>query len=218
MSVARAVFDAVDYDRDNPLLAVERPETERRLPELAGRDVLDIGGGRGHYAHLCRERGARSVVALDVCASLLKAGSTPAVVADAAALPVRDGSCDVAIAALVLSYVDCRRALAEVARILRPGGVLIVSELHAEGVARGGWRRTFPAIGGATVTLEAPALAPAVLASEIERAGLEVVRLEETPVDQRLRPHFERAGRRDFERLAGLPLLLHVVARRGLDG
>lgn len=218
MSLVRAVFESVEYDHDNPLLAVERPETEARLPELAGRDVLDLGAGHGHYARLGRARGARCVVALDLCASMLAGAPGPALAADADSLPLRADAFDVVIAALVLSYVDRPRTLAEVARVLRPGGVLLVSDLHAGGVARGGWRRTFTTAQGSMLALDAPPPAPASLVAEIAAAGLQVERLEETCVDERLEPHFRRAGRRDFAQLLGLPLLVHVVARRGCGG
>lgn len=205
-------------DRENPLLAIERPETEARLPALGGRDVLDLGAGDGHYARLAHARGARRVVAIDV-AEVMLAGVSPtaAVAADGAALPLRAASFDVVIAALVLSYVDRPRVLAEVARVLRPGGMFVASDLHADGASRGGWRRTFPSRDGGLLVLEAPPPAPATLAAEIESAGIVVERCETTFVDDRLEPLFQRAGRGDFERQRGLPLLLHVAARR-VDG
>lgn len=219
MSLVRAAFArAARYDRDNPLLSIERPETEARLPALAGRDVLDLGAGHGYYARLARARGARRVVAIDLCLPMLEGRALPAVAADAAALPIADAAFDVVIAALVLSYVDRPRALAEAARVLRPGGVWVISELHAEGAAAGGWRRTLATSTRDTVALDAPPPAPAGLASELARAGFVVERLEPTRVDERLAPYLRRAGRRDLPELLGMPLLLHVVARRRTDG
>ena len=57
---------AAAYDRGNPLLALERPDTEALLPVLAGRDVLDVGAGTGHYARLAAALGARIAIAFDL--------------------------------------------------------------------------------------------------------------------------------------------------------
>ena len=215
---ARRIFArATQYDRDNPLLTIERPETEALLPELAGLDVVDLGAGHAHYARLARARGARRVAAVDVSAAMLRGVPLPAVVADAAALPLASGSADVVIAALMLSYVDRVRALLEVARVLRPSGVLVISELHARGAAQGGWRRTFRGATGRTLAVEAPPPDPRALAGELDAAGFHLEVYRETAVDQRLEPHFRRAGRQDLPTLMGLPLLVHLVARRGHD-
>jgi ubiquinone/menaquinone biosynthesis C-methylase UbiE len=215
---AREVFArATQYDRDNPLLSIERPEMEAMLPELAGRDVLDLGAGHAHYARLARARGARRVVALDVSPAMLRGVPVPAIVGDAAALPMASASADVVVAALVLSYVDRIRTLVEIARVLRPGGMLLISELHARGVAQGGWRRTFRGATGRTLAVEAPPPDPRVLAGELDAAGFRLEAFRETPVDQRLEPHFRRAGRRDLPALLGLPLLVHLAARKGDD-
>ena len=214
----RAVVDVFErasgYERENPLLAIERPETEALLPGLAGRDVLDLGSGHGHYARLARTRGARCVIALDASLAIVRASAPAAVVAAAEALPLGASVVDVVIAALVTSYVDRTRAFAEVARVLRPEGRIVISELHAEGMARGAWRRTFRGVGGEALAVEASPPEPGLLARELEAAGLRVETRKETAVDARLEPHFRRAGRRDFAALRGLPLLVHVVAHK----
>jgi len=217
-AAARSIFArATQYDRNNPLLAIERPEMEALLPDLEGRDVVDLGAGHAHYARLARARGARRAIAVDVSAAMLQGVTVPALVADAAALPLASASADVMIAALLLSYVDRVRTLVEIARVLRPSGLLFVSELHARGVAQGGWRRTFRGATGRTLAVEAPPPDPRVLAGELDAAGFRVEVFRETPVDERLEPHFRRAGRRDLPALLGLPLLVHMVARRGND-
>jgi SAM-dependent methyltransferase len=206
---------AAAYDRGNPLLAVERPETAALLPPLAGRDVLDLGAGRGHWAALARASGAARVVALDLTPEMVRAATVPAVVADAGRLPVRDARFDVVIAALVLSYLaDPARALREFARVLRPGGALIASDLHPAAVARG-WRRRFDAGGGRTVEVEAPPLSVADLRRGLAEAGLALDALREPVVGLELEPYFRRAGRRDFRALRGAPVLVVLRAWKG---
>ena len=115
-----------------------------RLGLRAGDRVLDLGCGGGRHAFEAHRRGA-SVVAIDRspsetagCAGLMAAmraqGEAPsgglgtAVTGDGLALPFPDGTFDVVIAAEVLEHVvDDARAMAELARVLRPGGTLAVS-------------------------------------------------------------------------------------------
>jgi len=55
-----------------------------------------------------------------------------------AALPVPDASVDAAVCALALTHVeDLRQPLRELARVVRPGGRVIVSDVHPESVALG---------------------------------------------------------------------------------
>lgn len=205
---------AAAYDRGNPLLAIERPETEALLPCLGGQDVLDLGAGRGHYAALARALGARLTVALDLTPEMVKGAPRPIVVGDAARIPLRDASVDVVVAGLLVSYVSDRAgAFAEIARVLRPGGVLVLSDLHPVASERG-WSRTF--VGPSGERLLAPVAPPSIeeLRRRLGTAGLCVEVVREPAIDGRLEDDFRRAGRRDFDRLRGTPLLVVLRARK----
>jgi ubiquinone/menaquinone biosynthesis C-methylase UbiE len=115
-------------------------------PELdRARTLLDLGCGNGAYSALFRERaGIERVVGIDLTEKMLQAARARlgnAVLlarADASALPFRDATFDLIFESHVLLFVRRKaRALANVARCLRPGGVF-VSTPHDE---RGGIRR-----------------------------------------------------------------------------
>ncbi len=215
-AAVQRVFRATSatYDRENPLLLVERQETGRVIPDVAGRRVLDLGSGSGHYAAEAVRRGARLAVALDLVWEMACRSPRPALVADGACLPLASASFDAVVAALVLSYVeDPGAAIAEMARVLRPGGAVIISDLHP--ACRDlGWRRTFSDGRGAQLEIDAPPLALADIERAFETHDLAVTARREIAIDGRLREAFRRAGRRDFGTLAGTPLLVVVRAHK----
>lgn len=90
--------------------------------------LLDVGGGGGHLAALARGRGWLAVstdLARQACAVALRGGEVPAVQADGALLPFRDGTID---AVTLVNVVDQAREpltiLREAHRVLVAGGLL----------------------------------------------------------------------------------------------
>jgi SAM-dependent methyltransferase len=99
------------------------------VAEARPRRVLEVGGGEGELAErILHELGAE-VVAVDQSGRMVeiqRAKGIDAHVGDAVALPFADGEFDVAVAAWMLYHVpDLERAVAELARVLRPGGRLV---------------------------------------------------------------------------------------------
>ncbi|HEX3393823.1 MAG TPA: methyltransferase domain-containing protein [Acidimicrobiales bacterium] len=115
-----------------------------RLGLVVGDRVLDLGCGGGRHAFEAHRRGAH-VVALDRSAAettgvagllgaMRLAGEAPAIAlgtavsGDAAGLPFPDATFDRVVAAEVLEHLDDdRAAMAELSRVLRPGGTMAVT-------------------------------------------------------------------------------------------
>ncbi len=99
---------------------------------LEGRRLLDVAGGNGYWAGQAARRGARAVC-LDLARRKLTFGarlsSHPGLVeGDALALPFADGTFDVVMSVCAIEHFDDGpAALAEMARVLRPGGDLVMS-------------------------------------------------------------------------------------------
>lgn len=107
------------------------------LGPIEGARILDVGCGPGIYARDLALRGAR-VTALDSAPAMLAAVGAEAAAAgvtietatgDANDLPFADGTFDAAVLVQVIEYVpDAVGALREVARVLTPGGRLLVAD------------------------------------------------------------------------------------------
>jgi SAM-dependent methyltransferase len=98
--------------------------------ELAGRTVVDVGGGGGWFTAAFRARGAHCYLFEPDPAELYFRTAAPsgAVVADGYWLPVRDGGADVAFSSNVLEHVpDPIGLVEEMIRVTRPGGLVYVS-------------------------------------------------------------------------------------------
>jgi ubiquinone/menaquinone biosynthesis methyltransferase len=126
---------APGYDRANRWMSLGIDRWWRRLAlreagDRAGGDVLDLCAGTMDFSAMLA--GSRSVTAVDFCEEMLAAGRAKAphartLCADARSLPLPDAGFDAALAGFGLRNVpDPERALAEAARVLRPGGCLVV--------------------------------------------------------------------------------------------
>lgn len=106
------------------------------VAEVKPGTVLDAGCGAGDIGQRVAEATGARVSAIDTSermVSLAAERGLDAVVADVQALPFDDGSFDCVFAAWVLYHVpDRRKALAECARVLRPGGRFVAGTLADE--------------------------------------------------------------------------------------
>lgn len=132
---------AESYDTENASSLLnahyERPAVLALAGDVTGRRVLDAGCGSGPLAAALRERGA-VVTGFDGSPAMVElarrrlGADVPLQVADLAQpLPYPDRAFDDVVASLVLHYLqDWSGPLAELRRVLRPGGRLIVSVNH----------------------------------------------------------------------------------------
>jgi SAM-dependent methyltransferase len=98
--------------------------------DLAGRTVVDVGGGGGWFTEAFQAHGAHSYLFEPDPSELRSRESGPdgAVVADGYWLPVRDGGADVVFSSNVLEHVpDPIGLIEEMIRVTRPGGLVYLS-------------------------------------------------------------------------------------------
>jgi SAM-dependent methyltransferase len=203
----------------------ERPATLSVLPPLAGVRVLDAGCGSGWYAEHLVGQGA-VVTAFDaeprfVELTRARVGDRARVLQADLAQPLDfapDASFDLVLCPLALHYVeDWGAVLAELARVLRPGGLLVFSTHHpfmdwklfqtpdyfATELLEDDW-----SIG--TVRFYRRPLT--AMADALAGAGFVIERL----VEPRPTEEFRRADPEGYEKLLRNPWFLLIRARRAL--
>jgi ubiquinone/menaquinone biosynthesis C-methylase UbiE len=135
---------ATSYDdAANPLIRVEEPVVRAIVDRVPPGRALDAACGTGRHTAYLASRGHR-VAGVDATPAMLEKArarvpSADLRVGDLAHLPFDAGAFDLAVCALALSHLSAPEpAVAELARVLRPGGTLVVSDLHPTMLLLGG--------------------------------------------------------------------------------
>ena len=208
---------APSYDETaNPLTALEERLLAPALGNLAGRDVLDLGCGTGRWLQRLQALTPRSLAGIDASSAMLaqarkkRLPSALLIEADCTSTPLRPCSTDLVLASFLLSYVESiARFAAEVARILRPGGTLIVSDLHPNALSYG-WRRTFKTAGGRFEIATFP-YSLAALVALLKDAGLLLEQLAEPGFGEPEREIFRAHDMAEhFDRVMSLPVIYYA--------
>jgi SAM-dependent methyltransferase len=153
-SPAYATWAATYDDPDNGLFAMDEPIIDDILEQLPVGDALDAACGTGRLAARLASRGFR-VTGIDSSVEMLEVARTRLPGAsfsegDLASLPLPDDAVDLVTTGLALTHApDLRLVYAEFARVLRPGGSLIVSDVHPDLVLLGSTVKAIAADGGA---------------------------------------------------------------------
>ena len=146
------VWSATYDEPGNGIFAYEEPYVHAILDGIEPRVTLDAACGTGRHTAELAARGHR-VIAVDSSTEMLARARDRVPSADLRSgdlhrLPVTDGEVDLVVCALALTHVPrLGPVFAEFARVLRPGGHLIVSDVHHLRVVMGSMPRMRDASG-----------------------------------------------------------------------
>ncbi len=190
-------LDAVEYGRDAGyaqwahtydaplrLFPIETPSVQALLASLPpGCRVLDAACGTGRHSAWLAERGLE-VIGIDASPAMLararaKVPSGWFELGDLATLPLADASVDAALCALALVHLpDLRPVMAELARVVRPGGRIVVSDVHPF-LVQLGWQAQFLMADGRAGLIRLHPHLPSDYAAAAVAAGLTIGSLHE---------------------------------------
>jgi SAM-dependent methyltransferase len=166
------------YDQPLRLFPIEEPTMHGLLDPLPASAVLDAACGTGRYSAYLESRGHR-IIGVDRSPAMLakarrKLPESEFREGDLEALPLEPASVDVAVCALAMVHLpEVDKAVAELARVVRPGGRVIISDVHPFIVLLG-WQAQFrTASGGAGFMRLHPHL-PSAYCQAAAAAGLRV--------------------------------------------
>jgi cytosine/adenosine deaminase-related metal-dependent hydrolase/ubiquinone/menaquinone biosynthesis C-methylase UbiE len=210
------------YDRQpNPLLPLEERYLTCLLPRIQGKDVVDIGCGTGRWLQRLAVGRPASLRGMDSSPEMLQVAagkgfqSTQLIQAKLPALPIVADSVDLELCSFVLSYVqDLALCASELARVIRHGGDLLLSDMHPSTAASLGWKRGFGA-AGLTHLVQTNQLTIEELLDTFSANGFELAACLEPPFGKTEREIFEMNGKQAaWDQAAGMPAIYILHFRR----
>lgn len=170
---------ASEYDRLRPLDSNWEETLAALAAEalIAGRSVLEVGGGTGRLALALAERYGCSVVVADASEEMLAVGRsrTDAVRFERAVaerLPFDDAAFERAVAYMAVHLFDRPRAFREFHRVLAPDGIAAIATPDPDGFGDSVWATCFPSFAEID---RARFPSEQVLVDELAAAGFQAV-------------------------------------------
>lgn len=143
---------AQTYDRPLRLSPIEEPIMHRIMDLLPPATALDAACGTGRHSDYLANRGHR-VIGVDRSSDMLEKAREKIPEAqfregDLTALPVDDTSVDAVVCSLALVHLEqIDKAMAEISRVVRPGGRVVISDVHPFPILLG-WQAQFRTTSG----------------------------------------------------------------------
>lgn len=181
-------------------------------PSVAGRRLLDVGCGTGMRLGAAD---AELAVGLDLSRDMLARATGLRAAADIRTLPIATATFDLVWCRLMIGYVrDLGAAYAELARVCRPRGMVVVTDFHPDAVAAG-HRQTVRDPDGVRHEIAHHVHTPAAHITAATRAGLRLARHQHGAVGPDVEAFYAEAGRLDlFRQQLGLRIVLAMAWSR----
>jgi malonyl-CoA O-methyltransferase len=211
---------APGYQAETAISCLEDRIVRDLTPSLAEGRLADVGCGTGRRLRRC---GAAFAVGIDLTPEMMVAGEAAGggesfVAGDLGALPLASSSFDVVWCRLVIGHLpEVAGPYRELARICRPGGLVIVTDFHPEAAAAG-HKRTFRDEAGDPHEIEHHVHDTTAHLQHARSEGLELIGRREGRVGPEIRAFYARSGRLHvYDEQRGLALVLALAFLRVPD-
>lgn len=215
---------ASDYDAqpDNLMLALDEKLFSELLNgiDINNKVVADIGCGTGRHWQKILDAGPAKLIGFDVSENMLamlqkkfpKAATH--LIKEHSLQPLQDQSCDVIISTLTIAHIEnVTAALQEWARILKPGGIILLTDYHPAALAKGA-RRTFSS-NGKTIAVKNHIHPIDKITALLKQLNIYPQRLIEKNIDDSMRHYYEKqAALPVFEKWKGTPVIYAMLLKK----
>jgi malonyl-CoA O-methyltransferase len=204
---------APSYGAENVVTTIENDAVRKLTPPLVGKRLLDAGCGTARrLRELPRSAYALGVDLVEAMLRIAEPLEHHLAAADVSVLPLRSGLFDVVWCRLVLGHLErIDHAYAELARVARPGGLVVISDFHPEAV-RAGHKRSFRTPTGEIAEVPHTVHEPGDHLRAAEWAGLQLRQRIDAAIGPGVQDLYVQAGALDgYERDLNLPVVLALA-------
>lgn len=116
----------------NILMQIEEASMRSLMPSLENKVVLDLACGTGRYGKIALEQNAKQLIACDNSPDMLANCVIPEIaLATSEAIPLPAESIDIILCGLAFGHLSqIQASISEVSRVLKPGGIILISDFH----------------------------------------------------------------------------------------
>lgn len=215
---------AENYDRqpDNLMLALDE-EVFAGLAEIAGLEgkvIVDVGCGTGRHWKKIFNAGPESLTGYDVSEGMLSVlrkkfeqAAVHLLVSDRL-FNTAGSSCDIVLSTLTMAHIaDAGNAMKEWDRVLKPGGMVIITDYHPDILQKGG-KRTFKE-KGRTIGVKNNIHSISTLENIAGQLQWQLLRLTERKIDDTVKHFYEKQNALPvFESFKGMPVIYGLLFKK----
>jgi ubiquinone/menaquinone biosynthesis C-methylase UbiE len=212
---------AAEYDSqpDNLMLAMDEGITAALLEGIAMQPeiIADIGCGTGRHWDKLRKKRPQRILGYDVSAGMLARLKEKYPEAETCLLRdqhlpgLENDSCDLVISTLTIAHIrNFQEALKEWARVLKPGGCLLITDYHPVALDRGA-RRTFR-YRRRTISIRNYIHPIEKINEAAGQLGLVRLRFIEREIDEAVKPFYEKQqALAVYKKFYGTPIIYGIL-------
>jgi ubiquinone/menaquinone biosynthesis C-methylase UbiE len=188
--------------------------------DIKAHTVADIGCGTGRHWQKIMAAGPKRLIGFDVSANMLSVLQKKFPQAETYLIkghllaPLQTGSCDLLISTLTIAHIEnAAAALQEWARVLKPGGHMIITDYHPAALSKGAKRTFFH--NGKTVAVKNYVHPVDEIIAIAKQLNLQEIRLIEKNIDDSMQHYYEKQNAvAVFEKWKGMPVIYALCLKK----